>query len=85
MSPEKTVSKLRSAPAPSLTATLDAKPAVGPAHNRDAVAASLIRGPCIREMRTALGKRGTVRRAEAGVRDDDHQKDRRGSFDEVEA
>ncbi len=34
MSPEKTVSKLRSTPAPSLAAAFDAKPEVGPAPNR---------------------------------------------------
>jgi len=45
MSPEKTVLKLRSTPAPILTAALGAKPEVGPAPNRYVVPVSLIRGP----------------------------------------
>jgi hypothetical protein len=45
MSPEETVSKLRSTPAPSLTAALGAKPEVGPAPNRYAAPASVRRGP----------------------------------------
>lgn len=52
MSPEETVSKLRSTPAPSLTAALGAKPEVGPTPNRYAAPASLIRGARISETRT---------------------------------
>lgn len=52
MSSEKTVSKLRSTPAPSLAAALGAKPEVGPAPNRYAAPASVRRGPCISDTRT---------------------------------
>jgi hypothetical protein len=52
MSPEKTVFKLRPTPAPSLTAVLDARPEVSPAPNRYADPVSLIRGPCMSEMRS---------------------------------
>lgn len=52
MSPEETVSKLRSTPASRLAAALGAKPEVGPAPNRYAAPASMILGPCISETRT---------------------------------
>ncbi len=63
MSPARTVFKLRSTPAPSLTAALDAKPEVSLAHNRYAAPVSLTRGPCISEMRTVsqLGDRAAAR------------------------
>jgi len=52
MSIVKTVFKLRSTPAPSLTAALAAKPEVGPAPNRYAAPVSLIRGPRISDTRS---------------------------------
>jgi len=52
MSPAKTVFKLRSTPAPSLTAALGAKAEVSPAPNRYAAPVSLIRSPRITETRT---------------------------------
>ena len=62
MSLVKTVFKLRSTPAPSLTAALDAKPEVAPAPNRYAAPALPIRGPRISETRTIsqLGDRSAA-------------------------